>query len=163
MGSVLPETCWASYKSEVKFWHTVASCWIFFFVDYTMVHEHQEWCSKNRPSQKPQNLTYILLFLLEPSTWPYVKPAGSSSQTDIPFLLYIFNIITSSTPSYYEWCFFRVKWDIVSSSILCYKFSGGVWKVCSWYCNSLFQFFVVISKQQYAALRTPWIALTVVP
>jgi hypothetical protein len=32
-----PETCWASYKYEIKFWYTVASCWIF-FVNYTMMH-----------------------------------------------------------------------------------------------------------------------------
>jgi hypothetical protein len=37
MGGVSPETCWASYKYEVKFWYTVASCWIF-FVNYTMMH-----------------------------------------------------------------------------------------------------------------------------
>jgi hypothetical protein len=30
MGSVLPETCWASYKyGIIKFWYIVASCWIF--------------------------------------------------------------------------------------------------------------------------------------
>ena len=27
-GGVSPETCWASYKYEIKFWYTVASCWI---------------------------------------------------------------------------------------------------------------------------------------
>jgi len=37
MGGVSPETCWASYKYEIKFWYTVASCWIF-FVNYTMMH-----------------------------------------------------------------------------------------------------------------------------
>ena len=30
MGGVSPETCWASYKYEIKFWYTVASCWIFY-------------------------------------------------------------------------------------------------------------------------------------
>jgi len=30
MGGVSPETCWASYKNEIKFWYTVASCWIFY-------------------------------------------------------------------------------------------------------------------------------------
>jgi len=31
MGGVSPETCWASYKyRRIKFWHIVASCWIFF-------------------------------------------------------------------------------------------------------------------------------------
>jgi hypothetical protein len=30
MGGVSPETCWASYKYEIKFWYTVVSCWIFF-------------------------------------------------------------------------------------------------------------------------------------
>jgi hypothetical protein len=30
MGGVSPETCWASYKyGIVKFWYSVASCWIF--------------------------------------------------------------------------------------------------------------------------------------
>ena len=29
MGGVPPETCWASYKYEIKLWYTVASCWIF--------------------------------------------------------------------------------------------------------------------------------------
>jgi hypothetical protein len=28
MGGVSPETCWASYKYEIKFWYTVACCWI---------------------------------------------------------------------------------------------------------------------------------------
>jgi hypothetical protein len=37
MGGVSPETCWASYKYEIKFRHTVASCWIF-FMSYTMMH-----------------------------------------------------------------------------------------------------------------------------
>jgi hypothetical protein len=32
MGGVSPETCWASYKYEIiKFWYTVASCWIFLY------------------------------------------------------------------------------------------------------------------------------------
>jgi hypothetical protein len=30
MGGVSPETCWASHKYAIKFWYTVASCWIFF-------------------------------------------------------------------------------------------------------------------------------------
>jgi hypothetical protein len=34
MGGVSPETCWASYKYEIKFWYIVASCWIL-FVNYT--------------------------------------------------------------------------------------------------------------------------------
>jgi len=33
MGGVSPETCWASYKYEIKFWYIVASCWIF-YVNY---------------------------------------------------------------------------------------------------------------------------------
>jgi len=37
MGGVSPETCWASYKYEIKFLCTVASCWIF-YVNYTMMH-----------------------------------------------------------------------------------------------------------------------------
>jgi hypothetical protein len=36
IGGVSPETCWASRKYEIKFWYTVASCWIF-FVNYTMM------------------------------------------------------------------------------------------------------------------------------
>ena len=36
MGGVSPETCWASYKYEIKFWYTVASCWIFFYVKCTV-------------------------------------------------------------------------------------------------------------------------------
>ena len=31
MGGVSPETCWASYKyGKIKFWYSVATCWIFF-------------------------------------------------------------------------------------------------------------------------------------
>jgi hypothetical protein len=30
MSGVSPETWWASYKYKIKFWYTVASCWIFF-------------------------------------------------------------------------------------------------------------------------------------
>jgi len=37
MGGVSPKTCRASYKYEIKFWYTVASCWIF-YVNYTMKH-----------------------------------------------------------------------------------------------------------------------------
>ena len=37
MGGVSPETCWASYKYEIKFWYTVESCWIF-YANYTMMH-----------------------------------------------------------------------------------------------------------------------------
>jgi hypothetical protein len=37
MGGVSLETCSASYKYEIKFWYTVASCWIF-YVNYTMMH-----------------------------------------------------------------------------------------------------------------------------
>jgi len=32
-----PKHVWASCKYEIKFWYTVASCWIF-FVNYTMMH-----------------------------------------------------------------------------------------------------------------------------
>jgi len=32
MGCVSPETCWASYKyGIIKFWYTLASCWIFLY------------------------------------------------------------------------------------------------------------------------------------
>jgi hypothetical protein len=37
MGVVSPETCWASYKYEIKFWYTVAYCWIF-CMSYTVMH-----------------------------------------------------------------------------------------------------------------------------
>jgi hypothetical protein len=37
LGGVSPETRWASYKYEIKFWYTVASCWIF-FMNYTAMH-----------------------------------------------------------------------------------------------------------------------------
>ena len=37
MGGVSPETYWASYKYEIKFWYTVACYWIF-FVNYTVMH-----------------------------------------------------------------------------------------------------------------------------
>jgi hypothetical protein len=30
MGGMSPETHWASHKYEIKFWYTVASCWIFY-------------------------------------------------------------------------------------------------------------------------------------
>jgi hypothetical protein len=32
MGSVSPETCWASYKYRIiTFWYIVAACWIFLY------------------------------------------------------------------------------------------------------------------------------------
>jgi hypothetical protein len=32
MGGVSPKTCWASYKyGIIKFWYTVASCWLFLY------------------------------------------------------------------------------------------------------------------------------------
>ena len=37
MGGVSHETCWASGKYEIKFWFTVASCWIS-YVNYIMMH-----------------------------------------------------------------------------------------------------------------------------
>ena len=37
LGGVSLETCCASYKYEIKFWHTVASCWIS-YVNYVMMH-----------------------------------------------------------------------------------------------------------------------------
>jgi len=44
MGGVSPETCWASYKyGIIKFWYTVASCWIYLHELYydARIHEHQ--------------------------------------------------------------------------------------------------------------------------
>jgi len=43
MGSVSPETFWASYKYEIiKFWYIVAYCWIFLYEFYydAQIHEH---------------------------------------------------------------------------------------------------------------------------
>jgi len=38
VGSVSPETCWASYKyGIIKFWYIVASCWIFLY-EFIMMH-----------------------------------------------------------------------------------------------------------------------------
>ena len=34
IGGMSPETCWASYKYEIKFWYNVASCWTFFVNSY---------------------------------------------------------------------------------------------------------------------------------
>jgi len=39
MGSVSPEMCWASFKiRDNKIWYTVASCWIFYCKNCTMMH-----------------------------------------------------------------------------------------------------------------------------
>jgi hypothetical protein len=39
MGGVSPETCWASDKyGIIKFWYIVASCWIFLYESYCMMH-----------------------------------------------------------------------------------------------------------------------------
>jgi hypothetical protein len=35
-GGISPKTCWASYKYEIRFWYTVASCWIFFVNNSTV-------------------------------------------------------------------------------------------------------------------------------
>jgi len=43
MGGVSPETCRASYKYEIKFWYTVASCWIF-YVNMYMVSVISSMC-----------------------------------------------------------------------------------------------------------------------
>jgi len=37
MGGVSPETCWPSYKYEIKLWCTVASCWISYMY-YSIMH-----------------------------------------------------------------------------------------------------------------------------
>jgi len=52
MGSVSPETCWASYKYEIKFWYTVGSCWIF-NVNYTL---SSNYTSNNLPRMQNQRL-----------------------------------------------------------------------------------------------------------
>ena len=58
MGGVSPETCWASYKYKIKFWYTVASCWIF-YMNYTTLSHHGHlapgiWasCLKNHLARK---------------------------------------------------------------------------------------------------------------
>jgi len=39
MGDVSPETCWASYEHGIiKFWYTVASCWIFLYELHYIIH-----------------------------------------------------------------------------------------------------------------------------
>jgi len=38
MGGASPETCWAPYKYEIKFWYNVASCCWIFIVNYIMMH-----------------------------------------------------------------------------------------------------------------------------
>ena len=52
IGSVSPETRWASYKyAIIKFWYIVASCWIFLYKLYydARIHEYQtySWYSYN--------------------------------------------------------------------------------------------------------------------
>jgi len=45
MGGMSPETCWALYKyGIIKFWYTVASCWIFLCELYydARIHGRQE-------------------------------------------------------------------------------------------------------------------------
>jgi hypothetical protein len=37
MDGVSPETCWDSYKYKIKFWYTLASCWIF-YMNYIIMH-----------------------------------------------------------------------------------------------------------------------------
>jgi hypothetical protein len=47
MGSVLPETCWATKKHwNNKFYYMFASCWFFLWVLYynARIHEHQVQC-----------------------------------------------------------------------------------------------------------------------
>ena len=56
MGGVSPETCWASYKYEIKFWYTVASCWIF-FVNYPL---HTLFSNNPRMSYKPTHKVMLL-------------------------------------------------------------------------------------------------------
>jgi len=42
MGGLSPETCWASYKYEIKFWYTVASCWISLWIVSVVNSEAQQ-------------------------------------------------------------------------------------------------------------------------
>ena len=56
MGSVSPETCWASCKyGIIKFWYIVTSCWIFLYEFYydARIHEHHRYseCSKREGVQ----------------------------------------------------------------------------------------------------------------
>jgi hypothetical protein len=55
IGGVSPEMCWASHKYEIKFWYTVATCWIF-FVNYTMMHGSTNFMS-------PSSFHLLLRFL----------------------------------------------------------------------------------------------------
>ena len=98
MGGVSPETCLASYKSEIKLWYTVASCWIF-YVNYPQTRvifqklifsrllrnwPHSMKADGSLPrSQQPLSCTY---------------PASDSSVHAFPF--YLFKIhFNSSLPS----------------------------------------------------------------
>ena len=38
MGGVSPKTCWALYKYKIKFWYTVASCWIYYMNYFVELH-----------------------------------------------------------------------------------------------------------------------------
>jgi hypothetical protein len=80
MGGVSPETCWAPYKYEIKFWYTAASCWIFFvkiphfgFL-LKLVFTLQLWfkSDKNntRLTQKP---TCICRYIISRHDWSYDK------------------------------------------------------------------------------------------
>jgi hypothetical protein len=62
MGGMSPETCWASYKYEIKFWYTVASCWIFYtnyvtssWAIFFSFHIHSAWQrpATTRPTTLP--------------------------------------------------------------------------------------------------------------
>ena len=64
MGGVLPETCWASYKyGIIKFWYTVASCWIFLYELYydAWIHEHQDQRRKSLQANLSQHCSPVYL------------------------------------------------------------------------------------------------------
>jgi len=62
MGGVSPETCWASYKYEIKFWYTVTSCWIFYM--------NYEWVV--RKDLKNEDTKVIILVLNLSGAFPLV-------------------------------------------------------------------------------------------
>ena len=55
MGGVSPETCWVSYKYEIKFWYTDASCWISVWIIL--------WCNDPRTSNTKRFGGFIRLLL----------------------------------------------------------------------------------------------------
>jgi hypothetical protein len=113
MGGVSPETCGASYKYEIKFGYTVASCWIF-FVNYTMMHGSTNIKNDVPKTDHPKNLKtlHVRYFVC----WNPPLDRMLSQLDPLHKLTSLFfyipctlNIIFLSTPSYYEWCLFALS------------------------------------------------------